>query len=116
MSFEAEWERCKSHLEGALGGLWSLGAVEREIREHRAVFWPLEKSAVVTQVHAHPNGRVLRIWLAGGDLDELLHFFPAVDEYAREQGCVQVEIEGRPGWERVLPGYEKRWVVLVKEL
>lgn len=114
--FEAEWERCKRHLGGALAGLWTLDAVEQEIREARAVLWPLERSAVVTQIHAHPNGRVLRIWLAGGDLDELLHFLPAADAYAREQGCIQVEVEGRPGWERVLAGYAKRRVILVKEL
>lgn len=114
--FEAEWARSKEHLSGALAGLWTLEAVEQEIRAGRAVLWPMERSAVVTQIHAHPNGRVLRIWLAGGDLEELMHFLPAADEYAREQGCDWVEIEGRPGWEKVLAGYEKRRVILVKEL
>lgn len=114
--FEAEWARCREHLSGALAGLWTLAAVEQEIRAGRAVLWPMEKSAVVTQIHEHPSGRVLRIWLAGGDLSELLHFLPAADEYARERGCMQVEIEGRPGWERVLHGYRKQRVILVKEL
>lgn len=114
--FGAAWERCKKHLSGALAGLWTLEAVEQEIRAGRAVFWPMERSAVVTQIHEHPTGRVLRIWLAGGNLGELLHFLPAADNYARTQGCKQVEIEGRPGWERVLPGYAKQRVILVKEL
>lgn len=116
MDFEVEWERCKKHLSGALAGLWTLDAVEQEIRAGRAVLWPLERSAVVTQIHAHPNGRVLRLWLAGGDLNELLHFLPAADNYARAQGCIAVEVEGRPGWEKKLVGYEKRRVILTKEL
>ena len=97
-------------------GLWTLEAVEAEIRAGRAVLWPMQRSAAVTQIHEHPNGRVLRLWLAGGDLDELRHFLPAADNYGRMMGCMAVEIEGRPGWERVLEGYKKRRVILVKEL
>lgn len=114
--FSTEWERCREYLAPAVDPTWTLEAVELELRERRAVFWPMERSAVVTQVMQYPNGRVLRIWLAGGDLDELRHFLPAADNYARSEGCVAVEIEGRLGWERVLPGYVKRRVVLVKEL
>jgi hypothetical protein len=114
--FEVEWERCKPLLKDALAGLWTLDAVEQEIREGRAVLWPLERSAVVTQIHSHPNGRVLRLWLAGGEMVELMRYMPAVDNYALAQGCIAVEIEGRPGWERVLKDYTKRRVILVKEL
>lgn len=114
--FENEWARCKGYIEGALVGLWTLEAVEHEIRERRAGFWPLERSAVVTQIHEHPCGRVLRIWLAGGDLAEIIGYLPAADVYAREQNCIAVEVEGRPGWERFLEGYEKRRVILVKDL
>lgn len=113
---EAEWERCRRYLEPAIDEAWTLDAVEAEILVGRAVFWPMERSAVVTQIHSYPKGRVLRIWLAGGDLDELLHYLPAADGYAREQGCIAVELEGRVGWERVLEGYRKRRVVLSKEL
>ena len=110
-----EWKRCGPFLERALGA-WTLEAVEQEIRAGRAQFWPMDHSAVVTQIHTYPRGKVLRIWLAGGQWDELAHYLPSADAYARAQGCVAVEVEGRPGWERLLKGYEKRRVVLVKEL
>lgn len=116
MTFDEEWERCKEYLSDALTDGWTLDAVEHEIRQQRAVLWPMEKSAAVTQINEYPNGRVLRLWLAGGDLDELLKFLPAADAYGKWQGCIAIELEGRPGWERVLPGYTKRRVVLTKGL
>jgi hypothetical protein len=116
--FDSEWERCRQYLEPALDHAWTIDAVEAEIRQNRATLWPMERSAAVTALHEYPNGRVLRLWLAGGDLDELRHFMPAADNYARWQGCIAVECEGRVGWERVLPahGYTKRRVVMVKML
>jgi hypothetical protein len=95
---------------------WTLEAVEHEVREGRAQFWPLERSAAVTQIHTYPAGKVLRVWLAGGRWGELEQYLTTADAYAREQGCYAVEVEGRPGWERLLHGYAKRRVVLVKEL
>ena len=115
MDFGAEWERCGRFLEPALDG-WTLDAVEQEILVGRAQFWPMEHSAVVTQIHSYPLGRVLRVWLAGGRWDELVKALPHADAYARSQECVAVEVEGRPGWERLLKGYQKRRVLLVKEL
>jgi hypothetical protein len=114
--FDANWERCKPFLAPAIDEAWTLEAVEQEIRAGRAILWPMERSAAVTTVQVVPKGRELLVWLAGGDLDELLHFLPVADIYGREQGCKTVRIEGRPGWERVLTGYTKRRVVLVKEL
>jgi hypothetical protein len=111
-----EWKRCSRWLSSALDEMWSLDDVLEEIEMGRAIFWPMERSAVVTQLHQYPNGKVMRIWLAGGDLMELKRFLPAADNYAKSVGCVAIELEGRPGWERVLDGYEKQRVILVKEL
>ncbi len=64
---------------------------------------------------AHCNG-FLRTGLAGGDLSELRDIEREIDLYARSFGYPFVEIVGRPGWERVLPGYRRVAVVLRKEL
>jgi hypothetical protein len=112
----SEWERAKHHIAPALDG-WTLEAVESEIEQGRARLWTTENSAAVTQLHEYPAGRVLRLWLAGGDLDELRGLHDSIAErYAREQGCVRIEIEGRPGWERVFQGYRKTRVILTKEV
>jgi len=36
--------------------------------------------------------------------------------YAKEHGFTNVEIIGRPGWERVLKGYDRAAVLLRKQI
>ena len=112
----SEWTRCAPILEAALDGTYSLDDVRDEIECGRAQFWPMQKSAAVTVIQDYPRGRVLRVWLAGGDLGELQHYLPVLDNYGREQGCAAIELEGRKGWERALPGYHAHRVVLRKEI
>lgn len=110
-----EWPRCAAYLEPALDGC-SLGDVYRALEDERARLWPLERSAVVTEIVQYPRLRACRVWLAGGDLDELRRNLPTLDEYARACGCDRIEIDARKGWQRVLTGYELTRVVLTKEL
>jgi hypothetical protein len=63
-----------------------------------------------------PYGGALRVGLAGGDLEELLEVEQDICSYAIENGFSSVEIIGRPGWERVLDGYERTAVLMRKEL
>lgn len=113
--FVSEWERCKPWITAALGYQdddehHTPDTVMGEVLAGRAQFFPAEKSAVVTRVHDEPEGRFLRIWLAGGDKDELLSLLHAADWWAREFGCRWIEVEGRVGWVRVLSdhGYKLR--------
>jgi hypothetical protein len=114
--FDANWERCKPYLAPAVDEAWTIDAVEQEIRAGRATLWPMANSAAVTVIQEMPNGRELLVWLAGGELDELLHFLPSAGNYGKSVGCKRVRIEGRPGWERVLTGYTRKRVVLIKDL
>ena len=114
--FAKQWVRCAPYLEAALDGTFSLGDVLTAIKDGRARFWPLERSAVVTEILRYPKRRVLRIWLAGGELDELRRFLPAADNYARYEGCDRIEIDGRRGWARELKDYELQRVILTKDV
>lgn len=114
--FERLWARNAGYLEPALNGAFTLDDVRATILAGNATLWPLERSAVVTEILEYPAKRVLRIWLAGGELSELLAFLPAADNYAHECGCSAIEIDGRKGWARVLPGYTEARVVLTKEI
>lgn len=107
------WDIKKHHLEPALDGCYTLEEVWHEINNNKAQFWPLPNSAVVTQVLEYPRRRVLRIWLAGGDMDELRFALSghAVD-YARERGCSVIEVDGRKGWVKVLDGFTETRRVL----
>ena len=115
--FDRKWAEFAHHLEPALDGSFTLADVEELIRaDPNVVFWPLKRSAVVTEILHYPALRSCRVWLAGGDLDELLHFLPALDNYARSEGCTRIELDGRKGWHRVLEGYEFQRVTLTKDL
>ncbi|MEC9266706.1 MAG: hypothetical protein VX464_11655 [Pseudomonadota bacterium] len=63
-----------------------------------------------------PRGTLLRIGLGGGDLDELRGIEARIEKFARANGFLRLEIIGRRGWSRVLPGYEEAAVILRKEL
>lgn len=76
---------------------------------------------VVTEVFTTPRGQQCRIWAAVGThensaKDETLLLYAAIEKWAREIGCVAIEIWGRKGWLRWLPGYRQTAVVLEKEL
>jgi hypothetical protein len=61
-------------------------------------------------------GESLRVGLAGGDLQELQDIERDICAYARQRGYSYVEIVGRPGWEKVLTGYQRTAVLMRKEL
>lgn len=72
--------------------------------------------ALVTQIQDKPLCRILMIVLCGG---EGLECAPAIMEvlenYARAMKCVEMRIQGRRGWGRML-GYEPIETVMRKKL
>lgn len=97
----AEWDRARG---------WLLPALEDDERyvvgrllEGSAQLWLGERAAMVTEVTAHP--RKVHVWLAGGDLAEILSFIPGIAAWGRMMGCTEATIEGRKGWSRVLKPY-----------
>lgn len=77
-----------------------------ELEANRAQLWRGDRAAMVVMLITPPP--TLHIWLAGGDLDDLLNMRGGLEAWARSQGCEQVTINGRRGWNRVLApfGYE----------
>ena len=116
------WRRCAPWLDAALahaGRTHALPAVWELVAAGQAQFWPGERAAMVTLVEDDPGERRLLIWLAGGDLQELVdRLRPAAERWARGQGCRRVLVIGRPGWERALApeGYAPLARIVAKEL
>lgn len=84
-----------------------------------AQLWVGARAAMVTLLEEEPRERRLLIWLAGGDLGELVNVLrPAAERWARGLGCRRVLIVGRPGWERALApeGYAPLARIIAKEL
>jgi hypothetical protein len=120
VTFEAEWARCAPYIAAALdhaGGTHGVDDVKFMVQRREARFWAGRRAALVTQIEDHPRVRWLVLWLAGGDLDELVdELRPAAEAYGRVHGCQRVVIFGRPGWERVLTGYSPVARLIAKEL
>ncbi len=116
------WARCAPWLDAALayaGRTHSLDDVAAMIATGEAQLWVGQGAAMVTLVETDPAERRLLIWLAGGELAELVEVLrPKVETWAREAGCRRVLIIGRAGWERALAsqGYAPLARLIAKEL
>ena len=116
MTEQETWNEFKHYLEPALDGCYTLEDVWDEILNNRAQFFPLPHGAVVTQVLEYPHRRILRVWLAGGDLHELEYAMEHAESYALHRGCDAIEIHGRKGWAHALKGFTETRRVLEKKL
>ncbi len=114
-----EFERLAHHIDAALGytgGSHTSVDVLDAIKNGQAQFFPLANSVIVTEIIDYPQMSVCRIWLAGGEMEELLEAEKKIAEWARGLGCSGMEIIGRKGWERQLADYKASSVVLTKEI
>lgn len=104
-------------------GRWTLAGIESDLADGGKRLWgvfhgPKLICAIVTVNTDFPAARVCTILVCGGrDVDSWVAMaLGKIEAAARADGCGQVEIIGRPGWERKCRGYDKAGVWLVKEL
>lgn len=69
---------------------------------------------VFTKIAIYPASRILQVFLAfGNDVERCLPSLVATLEKAvNDTGCDFCDVIGRPGWEKLLPGFKKECVVL----
>ncbi len=92
------WERCKPWIESALpytGGAYAIADIENEMRANRMALMAGERSAMVIEIRQYPRFRDFHIFLAGGDLKELLKFHEVAHDAARLLGCKRISTGGR---------------------
>lgn len=121
MNLQEEFGRCKAWLDAALAysnGTHDIDDVWAGIESGRFQFWPGKNSAVVTEIYTYPKKNVFHIFLAGGDLTELLEMWDSIEIYAKVIGCSAVSVSGRKGWVKVLEsrGAKHLCTTVVKEL
>ena len=118
-SLSDEWDRCSAWLEAALyysNGTHTIDDVLETVQRGDAQFWHYPDAAVVTEIMDYPQKRVLRYWLAGGNLKTLLKVEPSIRYWSQLWGCVGIEIIGRKGWHRVLKGFKQTGIILAKDM
>lgn len=96
---------------------WTAEHVLHAVSREEAQMWLGNGSVVVTEIAEFPTGvRVLQVWLAAGDLDEIRQHRFRIESWAQMAGCTEVEFDGRLGWDRVLTDYRRTGITLRKAL
>lgn len=120
----SEFDRCAPWLEAAIvrgGAAQSLEDVFYGVTTGAMQFWPGHRSAMVTELHHHPNGSIeCFVLLGGGDIAELEVMLRDVERFAAANSATVVSVLGRRGWERTFltrrAGYEPTATLYVKTL
>jgi len=118
------WPHVAHLIAGAMarGGMGRFEDVERDVLGNNAYLWlAIDGSAVlaaaVTKVTAEQDHRLCTIVACGGDdWRRWGALIEGLERYARAEGCKRIEICGRPGWLKRLPGYRLAKIVIRKEL
>jgi hypothetical protein len=107
---EAEWDM-PGILRGVAAGQFQLWACwQREP--------PLCKGVFVTRISTNHRGEQIAwdVLFAGEDLDAMLPLLDGIEDGLRRLGCIKFRIIGRLGWQKKLPGYRPRAIMLEKRL
>ncbi len=121
------WEEIVPLLEPALeveGSLYSPDDIYFKLAAREMQLWVayLRKKLVVfgiTTIRIFNTKKIATLVYVGGKRrDEWHHLLQHIHSFARVHGCDEVEVCGRPGWERILEpeGYKKVSVVLRKPI
>jgi hypothetical protein len=119
-AIQEELLRTRIWTEAALDyakGTHLLVDVWKAIEDGLMQFWPGERSVVVTEVTVYPRMKVVGLFLAGGDLSEILEdMLPCIERWAVAHGASRITGAGRKGWAKVMSDYTAEWTVLRKEI
>lgn len=74
------------------------------------------RGVVGTRIHEMARGKLCSLWLCvATEAPELMDgMFAEIERWARSIGCYGMEISGREGWLKKLPGFKKKAVLLEK--
>lgn len=84
------------------GGTHTFEDVAELIVSGKAQLWPAQRGVAVTEIVEYPRKRVLHIFLAAGEMGQLLDMIDAAADWGRSQGATSLTMSGRLGWLRVL--------------
>jgi len=116
--FWVVWRRVKPMVAKALGRAdeYSLGDVLHYVNTGKWQLWQGDNSVAFTRIASYPEHSACIIVLSAGDLNEIKALEPGICTWAKRMGCKYVEIFGRRGWQKALPGYKEQHTVLRKGL
>lgn len=111
-------ERCqKTQFE------WTSETVRERLKGADAQFWGVMEGnrvigGFVTQIEIGAGGTIGRVWIVSGDLKDvgMAVYRNAIEPWFIERGCDLITLDGRKGWQKLLPDYDLHSVKLCKKL
>lgn len=91
--------------------------IENDVFEGRQLLWLAVSDHIEAAATTYITGKRCTLSACSGhSRDRWLPLFKHIEKYAKDAGCTAMRVCGRPGWERVLDGYRKEFVILEKAL
>ena len=114
-------EGYRTWIEAALkrsGGTHTFDDIVDGIASGHMQLWPAAMACAVTQIVVYPRKKVLHVFLAAGDLEQITDAIADVEAWGRAQGCESITMNGRFGWQRVLNkrGWSPTMVIMERSL
>lgn len=112
------WSLALSYLEPSIemsGTHWPADVLDT-LASGATQLWLGERSALVTEIIVYPRLKACLVWLAGGDLTEVVEIQRDIAEGAQQRGCSRLEVKGRLGWLRTEAGIRSIGSYLVRDL
>lgn len=112
--------RCQEWIEAALeysGGTHDFQDIAEGVMKGTMQLWAGDTGCAVTEIIVYPKKKVLHVFLAGGEMDQIIDFQESAVEFGRMQGCSSMTLAGRRGWTKVLDkhGWKESFCVMSKE-
>lgn len=116
-----ELERCRPWIEDALqycGGTHHFDDIAAGVYAGRMQLWPAPRGCIVTEIVVYPRKKVLNLFLAGGELDQLVDMNNDITAWAIKNKCAAGTMSGRIGWKKVLEplGWKQMYTTFQKEV
>ena len=114
-------ERCKPWIEAALvhcNGTHEWDDIVAGIASSKMQLWAAPRGCIVTEIVVYPRKKVINIFLAGGELDQIMDMEHDIGLWAKSHGCTGGMMTGRLGWKKPLTenGWKLQHVHFHKEI
>lgn len=118
------WPLARHLIKAAIDqtGLSDFATIESEVLCGKQLLWlacasQRVNAAATTRLVRVSGRKICELVACGGkDRARWLPLLDGIEDYARKEGCAEMRIYGRKGWERVLAGYRAQHVILGKDL
>jgi hypothetical protein len=115
-----EWRLCRDALLPAIAetkGTHTEDDVLVELFAGRMNLWRRNASGLVTEFCQFPRLKCINVFLAGGDLDDILPLQVEIENFGRKHGCQRATMLAvRPGWQRTVAGGHAGGIYMFKDL